>query len=161
MGMFCVFHGIYLTIRTYHFHISFLNFLYWFSTVGGTTLVKCLLQISWSCRVELHSQCDFRFPHYVPENERPEILYKLFGLSFLARLYKVQGELLQSPRLSASAFPSHGDSFIFKFSKSSYLDSHSSESIHTWTIDTLEGRLLFHISWPQGWCRGVGLEIKT
>ena len=37
-------------------------------------------------------------------------------------------------------------SFIFKFSKSSYLDSHSSESIHIWTIGTLEGRLSFHIS---------------
>ena len=32
-------------------------------------------------------------------------------------------------------------SFIFKFSKSSYLDSHSSESIHIWTIDILEGRV--------------------
>ena len=41
-------------------------------------------------------------------------------------------------------------SFIFKFSKSSYLDSHSSESIHIWTIGTLEGRLSFHIAWPQG-----------
>ena len=49
-------------------------------------------------------------------------------------------------------------SFIFKFSKSSYLESHSSESIHIWTIGTLEGRLSFHISWPRGWCLGMGLE---
>ena len=67
--------------------------------------------------------------------------------SFIARLYEVQGELLQSPRSSASAFPSHCDkSFIFKFSKSSYLNSPSSESIHIWTIGTLECRLSFHIS---------------
>ena len=51
-------------------------------------------------------------------------------------------------------------SFICKFFKSSYLDSHSSESIHIWTIGTLEGRLSFHDSWPQGWCPGVGLEVK-
>ena len=37
-------------------------------------------------------------------------------------------------------------SFISKFSKSSYLDSHSSESIYIWTIGTLEGRLSFHDS---------------
>ena len=51
-------------------------------------------------------------------------------------------------------------SFISKFYKSSYLDSHSSESIHIWTIGTLEGRLSFHDSWPQGWCPGVRLEVK-
>ena len=52
-------------------------------------------------------------------------------------------------------------SFTCKFFKSSYLDSHSSESIYIWTIGTLEGRLLFHDSWPQGWCPGVGLEVKN
>ena len=31
---------------------------------------------------------------------------------------------------------------MFKFFKSSYLDSHSSESIHIWTIGTLGGRLI-------------------
>ena len=52
-------------------------------------------------------------------------------------------------------------SFICKFFKSSYLHCHSSESIHFWTIGTLEGRLSFHDSWPQGWCPGVGLEVKV
>ena len=51
-------------------------------------------------------------------------------------------------------------SFICKFFKSSYLDSHSSESIQIWTIGTLEGQLSFHDSWLQGWCPGVGLEVK-
>ena len=37
-------------------------------------------------------------------------------------------------------------SFICKFCKSSYLDSHSSERIHIWTIGTLEGQLSFHES---------------
>ena len=80
--------------------------------------------------------------------------------SFLARLY-VQGELLQSPRVVHVSFPSHCDkSFIFKFSKSSYLDSPLSESIHIWTIGTLACWLSFHISWPKGWCPGMGLEVK-
>ena len=38
-----------------------------------------------------------------------------------------------------------------------YLSNHSSESIHIWTIGTLEGRLSFHDSSPQGPCPGVGL----
>ena len=42
-----------------------------------------------------------------------------------------------------------------------YLTNHSSESIHIWTIGTLEGRLSFHDSSPQGPCPGVGLEVKT
>ena len=41
-----------------------------------------------------------------------------------------------------------------------YLTNHSSESIHIWTIGTLEGRFSFHDSSPQGPCPGVGLEIK-
>ena len=34
--------------------------------------------------------------------------------TFLARLYEVQGKLLQSPRLSASAFPSHCNQVLFR-----------------------------------------------
>ena len=41
-----------------------------------------------------------------------------------------------------------------------YLTNHSSESIHIWTIGTLEGRLSFQDSSPQGPCPGVGLEVK-
>ena len=41
-----------------------------------------------------------------------------------------------------------------------YLTNHSLESIHIWTIGTLEGRLSFHDSSPQGPCPGVGLEFK-
>ena len=36
----------------------------------------------------------------------------------------------------------------------------SSERIHFWTIGTLEGRISFHDSWPQGPCPRVGLEVK-
>ena len=38
--------------------------------------------------------------------------------------------------------------------------NHSSESIHIWTIGTLEGRLSFHDSWAQGPYPRVGLEVK-
>ena len=41
-----------------------------------------------------------------------------------------------------------------------YLTNYSSESIHIWTIGTLEGRLSFCDSSPQGPCPGVGLEVK-
>ena len=37
-----------------------------------------------------------------------------------------------------------------------HLTNHSSESIHIWTIGTLEGRLSFHDSSIQGPCPGVG-----
>ena len=46
------------------------------------------------------------------------------------------------------------------FSSGVYLKNHSSESIHIWTIGTLEGGLSFHDSWPQGPCPRVGLEVK-
>ena len=42
-----------------------------------------------------------------------------------------------------------------------YLTNHSSESIHIWTIGTLEGRLSFHDSSSQGPCPRVGLEVKV
>ena len=45
------------------------------------------------------------------------------------------------------------------FSCGVYLANHSSESIHIWTIGTLEGRLSFHDSWPQSPCPGEGLEV--
>ena len=38
--------------------------------------------------------------------------------------------------------------------------NHSSESIHIWTIGTLEGWLSSHDSWSQGPCPRVGLEVK-
>ena len=41
-----------------------------------------------------------------------------------------------------------------------FLTNHSSESIHIWTIGTLEGRLSFHDSSPLGPCPGMGLEVK-
>ena len=46
------------------------------------------------------------------------------------------------------------------FSSGVYLMNHSSESIHIWTISTLEGWLSFHDSWPQAPCPRVGLEVK-
>ena len=50
--------------------------------------------------------------------------------------------------------------FMFKFFKSSYLDNHSSESIHIWPIRTLDGWLSFHESRPMDPCPRVGLEVK-
>ena len=40
------------------------------------------------------------------------------------------------------------------------LTNHSSESIHIWTIGTLEGWLSFHDSSPYSPCPRVGLEVK-
>ena len=41
-----------------------------------------------------------------------------------------------------------------------YLTNHSSESIHIWTIGTLEVRFSFHDASPQGKCLRSGLEVK-
>ena len=51
-------------------------------------------------------------------------------------------------------------SFVLKFLKWVYLSNHSSESIHTWAMGTLEGLLTFHKFWSQGSCPRVGLGIK-
>ena len=47
------------------------------------------------------------------------------------------------------------------FSSGVYLTNYSSESIHIWTMGTLEGLLPCHEFWPQGSCPGVGLEVKN
>ena len=46
------------------------------------------------------------------------------------------------------------------FSSGVYLSNYSSESIHIWTIVTLEGWHSLHDHGPQGPCPGVGLEVK-
>ena len=46
------------------------------------------------------------------------------------------------------------------FSSSVYLSNYLSESIHIWTIVTLEGWHSLHDPGPQGPCPGVGLEVK-
>ena len=56
----------------------------------------------------------------------------------------------------------HGKSWslTLKFLKWVYLSNHSSESIHTWVMGTLEGLLTFHKFWPQSSWPKVGLEVK-
>ena len=49
---------------------------------------------------------------------------------------------------------------MLKFLKWVYLNNHSSESIHTWAMGTLEGLLTIDEFWPQGPCPRVGLEVK-
>ena len=46
------------------------------------------------------------------------------------------------------------------FSSGVYLSNYLSESIHIWTIVTLEGWHSLHDRGPQGPCPGVGLEVK-
>ena len=46
------------------------------------------------------------------------------------------------------------------FSCGVYLSNYSSESIHIWTIVTLEGWHSLHDLGPQGPCPGVGPEVK-
>ena len=49
--------------------------------------------------------------------------------------------------------------FCVKVSQA-YLSNYLSESIHIWTIVTLEGWHSLHDHGPQGSCPGVGLEVK-
>ena len=46
------------------------------------------------------------------------------------------------------------------FSSGVYLSNYLSESIHIWTIVTLEGWHSLYDPEPQGPCPGVGLEVK-
>ena len=73
---------------------------------------------------------------------------------FLARLYKVQVELLYSLWRPRSRYRSRHATF--KFCISQYLNNHSSETFQIWSMDTLEGLLVFHESRPKGPCWGGG-----
>ena len=73
----------------------------------------------------------------------------------LARLYKVQVELLYSLWRLRSRHAT------FKFCLSPYLNNHSSETFQIWSMDTLEGLLSIHESRPKGPCWGVGPEVKN
>ena len=50
--------------------------------------------------------------------------------------------------------------FCEGFSSGLYITNYSSESIHIWTMGTLEDLLPCHLFWPLGSSPGVGLEVK-
>ena len=66
---------------------------------------------------------------------------KLLGLKVLARLHEVHRAIAVTPvvhvPLPVTVPVRVRVTLALKFSRSLYLDNHSSESIHTWTIDTL------------------------
>ena len=85
------------------------------------------------------------------ENWKGEVVYFVFflyiqdGISafrlFLARLHEVHRAIAVTPVVHVPVpvrvrVPVRV-TLALKFSRSPYLDNHSSESIHTWTIDTL------------------------
>ena len=57
------------------------------------------------------------------------------GEQFLARLQEVHRAIAVTPVVHVPV-PVHV-TLALKFSRSPYLDNHSSKSVHTWTIDTL------------------------
>ena len=59
----------------------------------------------------------------------------LIRVLFLARLHEVHRAIAVTPVVHVPV-PVRV-TLELKFSRSPYLDNHSSESIHTWTIDTL------------------------
>ena len=160
----CMFH------RKSHIKVHFENNLDWF--------FQGYHQITCCC---IHFNTDFRPLHIDTDKwlawDRSQInvlLYSIF--KFLYPRHLCRG--VYSFRLSVRPFVclfvrSFVHSFIlpsrswnyFKVLRASnlsgvYLTKHSSESIHIWTVGTLEGRLSFHDSSPQGPCHGVGLEVK-
>ena len=56
-------------------------------------------------------------------------------LAFVARLHEVHRAIAFTPVVHVPVPVSV--TLALKFSRSPYLDNHPSESIHTWTIDTL------------------------
>ena len=61
------------------------------------------------------------------------------GNNFLARLHEVHRAIVVTPvvHVPVPVCVPVRVTLALKFSRSPYLDNHSSESIHTWTIDTL------------------------
>ena len=59
----------------------------------------------------------------------------LYFLAFLARLHEVHRAIAVTPVVHVPVRVRV--TLALKFSISPYLDNHLSESIHTWTIDTL------------------------
>ena len=80
-------------------------------------------------------------------NAISNILATTNELSFLARLHEVHRAITVTPvvhvpvpvpvRVPVRVRVRVRVTLALKFSRSPYLDNHSSESIHTWTIDTL------------------------
>ena len=92
-----------------------------------------------------------------------KIKFKIWRVTFLARLYEVQGELLQSPRssVSVSAFPSHCDKVLFP----SFPKVHISTATHQKAFifgPQVPWRAGFHsmIPDPRVDAPGWGLEVK-
>ena len=99
---------------------------------------------------------EYRTAHYTPG---------IYAKGYIVFIFPFVHSLVHS-FVRSFVLPSHSWNY-FKVLRSSnlngvYLTNHSSERIHIWTIGTctLEGRLSFHDSSPQGPCPGVGLEVK-
>ena len=58
-------------------------------------------------------------------------------IQFLARLHEVHRAIAVTPVIHVPVPVRVRVTLALKFSRSPYLENHSSESIHTWTIDTL------------------------
>ena len=164
-----------------HLPLSLMNRLNKTETAVFKFQVVCFQRISFQiiCRLKIfHFRPPMRFGRLKMSKI---ILYtEIINISYLYSRHLCRG--LYSFRISVRPFVrSYVRSFVcsfvrsfvlpsrlwnyFKVLRSSnssgvYLTNHSSESIHIWTIGTLEGRLSFHDSSLQGLCPGMGLEVK-
>ena len=78
------------------------------------------------------------FTHQVVLSEINTLMYLSVDVFFfLARLHEVHIAIAVTPVVYVFVFMRVRVTLALKFSRSPYLDNHSSESIHTWTIDTL------------------------
>ena len=113
-----------------------------FEKVGAILHLPCPSGILWFC-------------HYTPG---------IYAEGYIVFIFPFVRTYVRSFICSFVRTPSRSWNYfkVLRASNSSgvYLTNHSSESIHIWTIGTLEGRLSFHDSSPQGPCPGVGLEVK-
>ena len=73
------------------------------------------------------------------EFEKVGGIFPILHVVFLARLHEVHRAIAVTPVVHVPVpVPVRVRvTLALKFSRSPYLDNHSSESIHTWTIDTL------------------------
>ena len=70
-------------------------------------------------------------------DKRDDFDFDIVNFPFLARLHEVHRAIAVTPVVHVPVPVRVRVTLALKFSRSPYLDNHSSESIHTWTIDTL------------------------
>ena len=116
----------------------------------------CELSFVYMSQVKLRARTEPKFGSLYPRHLCRRVYSFRLSVRPFVRLYV---------RLFVRSYFRHVCRFCVKvlrqsFSSGAYLSNYLSESIHIWTIVTLEGWHSLHDPRPQGPCPRVGLEVK-